>query len=89
MALWGVTVCLQMPELVEVALEPPLGTMPFGVVVAPRISMVRTSHIMRDKATGMTYMNTVTTSIGRVALSGPNSEVLSSGPMIKDITSWE
>ena len=31
----GVMACLQMPELVEVALEPPLGTLPFGVVVAP------------------------------------------------------
>ena len=60
----GVTACLQMLELVEVALEPPLGTMPFGVVAAPGISMVSTSHIVRDEATGVTYMDTVTTSIG-------------------------
>ena len=71
------------------ALEPPLGTMPFGVVVAPGISMVSMSYIMSNEATGMTYMDTVTTSIGRVALSSPNSEASSSGPMIKDITSWE
>ena len=58
----GVTACLQTPELVEVALELPLGTMPIGVVVAPGISTVSTSCIMRDEATGITYMDTVTTS---------------------------
>ena len=85
----GVMACLQMPELVEVALELPLGTMPFGVVVAPRISMVSISCIMRDEATGITYMDTVTTSIGRVALSGPDSEASSSGPTVKDVTCCE
>ena len=70
----GETVCLWMLELVEVALEPLLGTMPFQVVVAPRISMVSMSCIMRDEATGVTYMDTVTTSIGRVVLNGPDSE---------------
>ena len=89
MAVWGVTMCLQMLELVEVALELPLGIMSFGVVVAPGISMVSMSCIMRDETTGMTYMDTVTTSIERVALSGPNSEALSLGPTIKDIASWE
>ena len=78
-----------MLELVEVALELPLSTMPFWVVVAPGISTMSTSCLVRDEATGMTYMDTVTTSIGRVALSGLNSEALSSGPMIKDITGHE
>ena len=81
--------CLQTPELVEVALELPLGTMPFGVVVAPGISTVSMSHIVRDEATGVTYMDTVTTSVGRVALSGPDSEASSSGPMIEDVTGHE
>ena len=85
----GVTACLQTPELVEVALELPLGTMPFGVVAAPRIPMVSTSHIVRDEATGVTYMDTVTTSIGRVALSGPDLGASFSGPMIEDVTGCE
>ena len=85
----GVTACLWTAELVEVALELPLGTMPFGVVAAPRISTLSTSCIVRDKATGMTYMDTVTTSIGRVALRGPDSEASSLGPMIKAMTGWE
>ena len=33
-----------------------------------------TSCIMKDKVTGVTYMDMVTTSIGRVALSGPEQE---------------
>ena len=48
-----------------------------------------TSHIIRDKATGITYMDTVTTSIGRVALSGPDSEASSTGPTIEDVTGCE
>ena len=85
----GVTACLQMLELVEVALQLPLGTMPFGVVVAPGISTVSMSHILRDKATGITYMDTVTTSVGRVALSSPDSKASSSGPTIEDVTGCE
>ena len=45
----GVTACLQTPELVEVALELPLGTMPIGVVVAPRISTVTMSCVIRTR----------------------------------------
>ena len=85
----GVTACLQTPELVEVALEVPLGTMPIGLVATPGISTMSMSHIIRDEATGVTYMDTVTTSIGRVALSGPDSEASSMGPTIENVTSHE
>ena len=71
------------------ASEAPLGTMSIGVVVTPRISTMSTSHITRDETTGVTYMDTVTTSIGRVALHGPDSEASSQGPTIKDVTSCE
>ena len=85
----GVTACLQMPELVEVDLEAPMGTMPIRLVVTPWISSVSTSHIIRDAVTGVTYMDTVTTSIGRVALSGPDPEASSTGSMIEDVTNHE
>ena len=85
----GVTACLQTPELVEVALEVPLGTMPIGVVVTPGISTMSMSCIIRDEATGVTYMDTVTTSVGRVALSSPDSEASSLCPTIEDVTSHE
>ena len=73
----------------EVAPELALGTMPFGVVAAPRISMVSMSHIVRDEATGITYMDTITTSVGRVPLSGEDSGASSLGPLIEDVTSHE
>ena len=85
----GVTACLQTPELVEVDLEAPLGTMPIGLVATPGISTMSMSCIIRDKATGITYMDTITTSIGRVALSGPGLEASSTGPTIEDVTSHE
>ena len=85
----GVMACLRMPELVEVDLEPPMGTMPIGLVATLGISSMSASHIMRDKVTGVTYLDTVTTSIGRVALSSPDLEAPSSGPMIEDVTGHE
>ena len=85
----GVMACLQMPELVEVDLEPPMGTMPIRLVATLGISSMSASCIVRDEVTGVTYLDTVTTSIWRVALSGPDLEALSSGPMIEDVTGHE
>ena len=81
--------CLQMPELVEVDLEAPMGTMPIGLVATPGISSMSTSCIVRNEVIGITYMDTVTTSVGRVALSGPDSEASSTGPTIEDVTDHE
>ena len=33
--------------------------------------MMSTSHSITDEASGVTYLDTITTSVGRVALSGP------------------
>ena len=85
----GVTACLQMPEPLEMASEVPCGTVSIGVMVTPGISTMSTSCIIRDEATGVTYMDTVTTSIGRVALSSPDSEASSQGPTIEDVTDHE
>ena len=57
-----------------------------GVVTAPRMATMSMSCIMRDKTTGITYIDTVTTSIGRVALSGPGQETPSQEPTIEDVT---
>ena len=78
-----------MPELIEVDLEAPMGIMPIGLVVTPGISSVSTSCIVRDEVTGITYVDTITTSVGRVALSGPDLETSSTGPTIEDVTNQE
>ena len=57
-----------------------------GVMLAPGVATMSTSHIVKDEVTGVTYMDTVTTSVGRVALSGPEQEVSAQGPKIQDIT---
>ena len=45
-----------------------------------------TSHIVKDNVTGVTYMDTVTTSVGWVTLSGPRQEAFVQGPIIEDVT---
>ena len=68
------------------ASEVPHDTLSIGVVATPGISTMSTSHIIRDEAMGVTYMDMVTTSIRRVALSGPDQEASSQGPTIEDVT---
>ena len=82
----GVVACLHAPELVEVELEAPVSIMPIGLLATPGISSVSSSRIVKDELMGVTYMDTVTTSIGRVTISGPGLEALPTGPTIEDIT---
>ena len=56
-----------------------------GLVATPGISSVSATWVMKDDETGLVYMDTVTTSVGRVVLSAdPISS--SDGPVIEDIT---
>ena len=82
----GVMACLHTPELVEVDLKAPVGAMPIGLVATPGISSVSSSHIVKDEIMGITYMDTITTSVGRVTISGPDLEAFPTGPTIEDIT---
>ena len=78
-----------MSEPPEMASEVSHGTMSIGVVATPGISTMSMSRIIRDEVTGVTYMDMVTTSIGRVALSCLDSETSSQGPSIEDVTNHE
>ena len=81
--------CLCTPELVEVDLEVPVGTMPIRLVATPGISSVSSSCIVKDEIMGITYMDTITTSIGRVTISSPGPEAFPTGPTIEDITNHQ
>ena len=61
----------------------PVGSMSIGLVSTPGISSVSSSRVVKDDMMGLVYMDTVTTSVGRVILgrSGSNE-----GPIIEDIT---
>ena len=79
----GVTACLKTPEVVEVGREMPVGTMSIGLVTTPGISSVSSSRMIKDDTTGLVYVDTVTTSLGRVVLGRPDQI---EGPIIEDIT---
>ena len=51
----------------------------------PGAATMCTSCIVRDEVTEATYLDTVTTSVGRVALSGPEEETPAQGPTIEDV----
>ena len=68
------------------ASEVPHDTLSIGVEVTPGISTISTSRIIRNEVMGVTYMDLVTTSIGRVALSSPDPKASSQDPTIEDVT---
>ena len=72
-----------MPDLVEVDQEVPVGTLSIGLVMTLGISSISSSHVVKDDATGLTYVDTVTTSVGRILLSGPDLNASSTGPTIE------
>ena len=61
----------------------PVGTMSIGMVSSPGLSSVSTSRVVKDNTTGLVYLDTITTSIGRMVL---GSSEPSEGPTIEDIT---
>ena len=85
----GVTACLKLLEPVEVDQEVPVSTLSIGLVMTLEISSMSSSHVIKDDATGLRYVDTVTTSVGRIILSGPDSDASSTGPTIESITSQE
>ena len=66
--------------------EAPPDPLQLAAVVEPTVATMSSSCIVKDDATGMTYMDTMTTSVGQVALSGPNQGTPVKGPIIEDIT---
>ena len=75
--------------LVKIDQEVPMGTLSIGLVTTLGISSVSSSHVVKDNATGLTYVDTVTTSVGRIILSGLDPNDSSTGPSIEDITNQE
>ena len=72
-----------MPEQVYKVSQEPLRIV---AVLVPTMTTISASCIIKDKATGVTYMDTVTTSVGWVAISGPEQEASTQRPIIEDIT---
>ena len=59
-----------------------------GLVTMPGMSSMSSSLIVTDDAMGLTYLDTVTTSIGRIILHELDPDA-SMGPIIEDVTGQE
>ena len=79
----GVMACLQRNQPPEGVSDPDI----LSVVVlrGPTVETMSTSCIVKDEVTGVTFMDTMTTLVGRVTLSGPKQEALTQGPTIQDV----
>ena len=78
-----------MLELVEVNQEAPMGTLLVGLVMTPGISSISSSCVVTDDTAGLTYVDTVTTSVGRIILHELDPNATSTGPTIDGITNQE
>ena len=56
-----------------------------GMMTALGMMTMSASHVIQDEATRATYLDMVTTSVGRVTLSGPEGEIPMLGPEIEDV----
>ena len=81
-----VTMCLQRDQSPEEVCEVSPGLQGMAAVLGPAMVTMSTSCMVKDEVMGVTYMDTVTTSMGQVTLSGPRQEALVWRPIIEDIT---
>ena len=63
-----VTACLQGDPLPVATLKVPLEFTQPEAAIKPTVATMCASHVIQDGASGVTYMETVTTSVGQVAL---------------------
>ena len=82
----GVAACLQRDSPSPAPIEPPWETRQPDTLMGPAVAMMYATHIVQDEATGVTYMDTVTTFMGRVALGNCHMAANLQGPTIEDIT---
>ena len=81
-----VTVCLWRDQSPEEVCKVPPDPLRMAVVLVPTVATMSTSCIMKDKVMGVTYMDTLTTLVGQVPMSGPRQEASVQGPIIEDVT---
>ena len=63
--------CLRRDQLPEEICKVPPNPLRMAVVSGPAVVTMSSSHIVKDEVMGVTYMDTMTTSVGWVTLSGP------------------
>ena len=81
-----VTACFQRDQSLEEVCEVSPGPLEMALVLGLAVVTMSTSCIVKDEVMGVTYMDTMTTSVGWVILSGPRQEASVHGPTIEDVT---
>ena len=61
----------------------PVSMMTIGMVSNPGMSSISSSWVVKDNETGLVYLDTMTTSIGRMVIGSMESN---EGPTIEDVT---
>ena len=82
----GVVACSWRDPLPTAAVKAPMEPMQPEIMAEPAVATMWTSHIIQDKTMGVTHMDTVTTSMGRVALSSSCMVTCPPRPIIEDVT---
>ena len=75
---------LNMLEPPELEPEPSTNVAVIGAST-PRVSQVNTSRVVRDESTGSAYLDTITASISRVVISGPDADVPATSSIIEEV----
>ena len=57
--------------------------------MAPRVSHVHASQVVRDDSTGSVYLDTITASIERMVIGGPDIDDPATSPTTEVVTRWE
>ena len=85
----GVVACLEMLEPAQTSQDTSMDIMSIRMVTTSGICSMSLSRVIQDDTTRSIYMDTITTSIGRVVLSGLDLGISSVGPTIEYVTGQE
>ena len=86
--LMAVVACLNTPEPPQPDPKHLTDMMVMGAM-APRVSNMHTSQVAQDDSTGSVYLDTITASIERMAIGGPNIDDLATSPTTEVVTRWK
>ena len=86
--LMAMVACLNTPESPQPDLNHLMDMMVIGAM-APKVSHMHASRVVQDDSTGSVYLNTITASIKRMTIGGPDVDILAKGSTTKVVTRWE
>ena len=86
--LMAMVACLNTPESPQPDLNHLTDMTVIGTTV-PKVSHMHASRVVQDDSTGSVYLDTITASIKRMTIGGPDVDVLAKGSTTEVVTRWE